>query len=239
MIVPDFSNPQSLNRYSYVYNNPLKFTDPSGHFGKDVHYDLTYDMVYYAATYFANRYGLENVEQLATNLAKTVAGANQSVDDPGEHPEWLPTKLSSTPHWYNHNQATTWVQEAVDGIDAEMFGQSLHALQDYFSHFGQGFIAEIGDSGENLYALRLAWDDRQPFVTEEVWRERSREWGHGTNLSPKSWDDFDWNDPRCQEMVEENIYWIYQFLEVYFQENYGSLPPEYIGPWLLQLESGG
>ena len=26
----DFSNPQSLNRYSYVINNPLTFTDPSG-----------------------------------------------------------------------------------------------------------------------------------------------------------------------------------------------------------------
>lgn len=30
-IVPDFSNPQSLNRYSYVNNRPLNFTDPSGH----------------------------------------------------------------------------------------------------------------------------------------------------------------------------------------------------------------
>ena len=30
-IVPDPSNPQSLNRYAYVYNNPLKFIDPSGH----------------------------------------------------------------------------------------------------------------------------------------------------------------------------------------------------------------
>jgi RHS repeat-associated protein len=31
-IVPDPYNPQSLNRYSYCLNNPLKYTDPSGHF---------------------------------------------------------------------------------------------------------------------------------------------------------------------------------------------------------------
>jgi RHS repeat-associated protein len=30
-IVPDMSNPQAFNRYSYVANNPLKYIDPSGH----------------------------------------------------------------------------------------------------------------------------------------------------------------------------------------------------------------
>ena len=30
-IVPDPTNSQALNRYSYVYNNPLSYTDPSGH----------------------------------------------------------------------------------------------------------------------------------------------------------------------------------------------------------------
>lgn len=29
-IVPNITNPQSLNRYSYTLNNPLKYTDPSG-----------------------------------------------------------------------------------------------------------------------------------------------------------------------------------------------------------------
>ena len=30
-IVPDPANPQSYNRYSYVNNNPVNYTDPSGH----------------------------------------------------------------------------------------------------------------------------------------------------------------------------------------------------------------
>ena len=31
-IIPNFYNPQYLNRYSYVRNNPVRYTDPSGHF---------------------------------------------------------------------------------------------------------------------------------------------------------------------------------------------------------------
>jgi RHS repeat-associated protein len=30
-IVPNPANPQSLNRYAYAYNNPVKYRDPSGH----------------------------------------------------------------------------------------------------------------------------------------------------------------------------------------------------------------
>jgi RHS repeat-associated protein len=30
-IVPEPGNPQSLNRYSYALNNPMKYTDPTGH----------------------------------------------------------------------------------------------------------------------------------------------------------------------------------------------------------------
>jgi RHS repeat-associated protein len=31
-IVPDQANPQSLNRYSYGLNNPVRYTDPTGHY---------------------------------------------------------------------------------------------------------------------------------------------------------------------------------------------------------------
>jgi len=30
-VIPNVYNPQALNRYSYCYNNPLKYTDPDGH----------------------------------------------------------------------------------------------------------------------------------------------------------------------------------------------------------------
>jgi RHS repeat-associated protein len=34
-IVPSMANPQSFNRYSYCMNNPLRYTDPSGHATED------------------------------------------------------------------------------------------------------------------------------------------------------------------------------------------------------------
>ncbi len=34
-IIPDLSNPQSYNRYAYVLNNPLRYTDPDGHGPKE------------------------------------------------------------------------------------------------------------------------------------------------------------------------------------------------------------
>jgi len=33
-IVPGAGNPQNLNRYSYVLNNPIRYNDPTGHYAE-------------------------------------------------------------------------------------------------------------------------------------------------------------------------------------------------------------
>jgi RHS repeat-associated protein len=35
-IIPDAFNPQSYDRYAYALNNPLRYTDPDGHWGQEV-----------------------------------------------------------------------------------------------------------------------------------------------------------------------------------------------------------
>jgi RHS repeat-associated protein len=40
-IIPNPANPQSLNRYSYCLNNPLKYIDPSGHEVSIMGYDYS------------------------------------------------------------------------------------------------------------------------------------------------------------------------------------------------------
>ncbi len=38
----DITNPQSLNKYTYCYNNPLRYVDPDGHLGWPWHFLITY-----------------------------------------------------------------------------------------------------------------------------------------------------------------------------------------------------
>jgi RHS repeat-associated protein len=48
-IIPDPANPQSLNRYSYVLNNPLRYVDPSGHTNCAADDRACWDSRYYRA----------------------------------------------------------------------------------------------------------------------------------------------------------------------------------------------
>ncbi len=89
-IVSEPGDPQALNRYSYVLNNPLRYTDPTGHFvDEDIpllcHVCRTWDDV---RAYYLRRYGSE-LGEMAYSLLKNPAVTFASImfagsaDDPG------------------------------------------------------------------------------------------------------------------------------------------------------------
>ena len=60
-------DPQKWNRYAYVQNNPLRYVDPDGRYGIDVHYYSTFALAY-AAGYRSD------------DSANRIARADLSVD---------------------------------------------------------------------------------------------------------------------------------------------------------------
>jgi RHS repeat-associated protein len=64
-VVQDYTNPQTLNRYSYCVNNPLKYVDPTGHF-VDWIFDLA--TIIFDAGQMATNPSWENAAMLVSDL---------------------------------------------------------------------------------------------------------------------------------------------------------------------------
>ena len=74
-IVQSLANPQTLNRYSYVVNNPVRFTDPSGHCVLACVGDLIVVTVLAVAfIYYAERFGDALANELALSARKRNGG---------------------------------------------------------------------------------------------------------------------------------------------------------------------
>lgn len=128
------ANPQALNGYSYVLNNPLRYVDEEGEYGKDVHYDLTYVL------------GL--IAGLKSDTAKSIAYHNQNTDDnPATSPGGYGSVKQFTTmaknfilgvthkyHFTRRGETYNQLYEAKAEKSASKFGQALHTFQDTWSH---------------------------------------------------------------------------------------------------------
>jgi RHS repeat-associated protein len=126
---PDLLNPQTLNKYRYGLNNPLRYIDPNGLYEEDVHRDL--------------HFALGVAAGLVPRVAGAVASANQWVDD---DPATTPFRLSpESRHNYHFTTQSRrdelWRVFLSTGSPTDL-GIFSHPFQDAFSH--SAFEAYVG-----------------------------------------------------------------------------------------------
>ncbi|MCL4393972.1 MAG: RHS repeat-associated core domain-containing protein [Chloroflexi bacterium] len=97
-VIPDLYDPQSLNRYSYVRNNPVRNTDPTGHFAPAIAlvfanpvFDavLVGAVVYYAyvgPTYVYGPNAAENRAKLMDACNRIGGSIAAGMDEMSKHP---------------------------------------------------------------------------------------------------------------------------------------------------------
>lgn len=140
----DQYQPQTLlQSYSYVLNNPVNAVDPSGRYHLDVHYGETRNWVSEIAT----AYAVSTV--CGRDISDLIAEANKRVDT--HH-----TKLSSLVacrrcHFCPWAATVRHIDAAIASGNPYLFGSALHQVQDYFSHWAEGY-GEGGHAGDSARA---------------------------------------------------------------------------------------
>jgi len=132
------SNPQALNGYSYVLNNPMRYVDEEGMYKSDVHYTLT--------NYLALKAGLDST------IANEIAFFDDRMDtDPATKPDSYENATNGTTEKYHFQQrsvAEAWVNAGIAKKDSREFGKALHTYQDTYSHSGLNKYSHVALTGE-------------------------------------------------------------------------------------------
>ncbi len=110
-----------MNLYGAVGNNPANFVDPWGLYERNVHYDLTYQLAMEAG--------------FTVRDAMAIAKGNQDTDD-FFFDSWKWFFGGIQKHFMSYGCAITNLDEALRYNSLWYFGQSLHILQDTYSHAG-------------------------------------------------------------------------------------------------------
>jgi RHS repeat-associated protein len=171
---PNLINPQSLNKYAYTLNNPLRFVDRNGLYEEDVHYQLTY--------------ALSLASGFITSDAQNIAQGDQGVDDDPHRGPFAGVEARRNYHFTTQERRDQLWGDFVSAAGAytgpknsnenalDSLGTFLHAQQDSYSHegfgpkLGQGWPPWTGSGPDKTYndpakADRMALDTYNRLTT--------------------------------------------------------------------------
>jgi len=149
---PDLKNPQTLNKYQYSLNNPMRYVDKNGKYEEDVHRELTAVLAYAAG--FTREQG------------QIIGRANQWVDDnPETNPEVITNVRARRDYHFTigDQRDRLWgdfehyVRNGSNGDAYSALGTYLHAYQDSYSH--EGFNPVTGQVASGFrQGLLTSWN---------------------------------------------------------------------------------
>ncbi|MCK9490367.1 MAG: RHS repeat-associated core domain-containing protein [Xanthomonadales bacterium] len=169
--VQDPANSQSFNRYTYVFNNPLAWTDPSGYLGKREK-RWARGIAAIVITVYTGNYAA-GLKGWAAAGATAAGGAAAGAVATGSLRGAVQGSLSALVFWGVGQGADTWLGVGKDSVDSFNLGRSflhgaaggtLASLQG--GKFGHGFVQ--AGMGKALSANIHAGSDTGDFFVATI-----------------------------------------------------------------------
>jgi RHS repeat-associated protein len=166
-----------MGLYQYARSDPATSLDPTGLWGKDIHYDLTLELAQKARIICARavaegaerpdedperRPGLVGVWDIvsATLFGVTMTTAKQKV---AQIAEWhFPASDDGEVH-PDSAKANAKVDNGIHECDFKEFSEGLHVLQDSWAHQGKPYVGGIGHGRGAVRSAFFGWTKLQGF----------------------------------------------------------------------------
>jgi RHS repeat-associated protein len=174
-VVPGAGKPQALNRYGYVFNNPLKYTDPSGHCAKEDKEDRA--ECYKRQNQIVKDFDVEMLGDWTLAELNDIRAALQALSD----------RIESRT-FKNIWSKTTIVRDRGNAITCDACATKPDTV-----HFGDGFWNGAYDKNATIaHEFAHIWDQRKN--DGDLWREMAKFTGSNwTNCQIRCTTTAAWN----------------------------------------------